>query len=131
MTECISKPCSEVSCDSARCTGGECETETASLVHNPNVSEAQPVRGVLAPQSQPDSQTTSLPVFSEDTPSSDVLKSVLVCLAYCATVMYAVLNPTMYFSGLKFACLLPACWIFAIVTVPTAYSGLVFCTARI
>lgn len=120
MTEYISMPCREVSCNSARCTGGECETEIALLVHNRTASEAQMLGEVLAPQSQPDSQTTSLSVSSEDTSSSDVLKSVLVCLAYCATVMYAVLNPNTCFSGLKFACILPACWAFAVVTAPMA-----------
>lgn len=52
----------------------------------------QPSGGVIDPQFQADSQTTGLPVFSEDTSGSDVLKSVLVCLIYCATVTYVVLN---------------------------------------
>lgn len=73
MTDCIGMPCREVSHHSAPYTGGECETNS-SLVQNHTASEAQPLGGILASQSQPDSQTTSLPVSSEDRSSTDVLK---------------------------------------------------------
>lgn len=52
----------------------------------------QPSGEVLDAQSQADSQTTSLPVFSEDISGSDVLKYVLVCLVYCVSLTYVVLN---------------------------------------
>lgn len=52
----------------------------------------QPSGGVLDAQSQADSQTTSLPVFSEDISGSDVLKSVLVCLVHCSTIACVVLD---------------------------------------
>lgn len=108
----------------ASCAGGQYETDCTHSSQS-YCTWTQPSGGVLDPQSQADSQATSMPGFSEDISGSDVLKSVLVCLVYCATVAYVVLN---MFLGLKFACILPAHWVFVIVTAPMAYRGHTVCT---
>lgn len=110
MTECLSVPGSEVSCDSASCAGGQYETDCTHSSQS-YCTWTQPSGGVLDPQSQADSQTTSMPGFSEDISGSDVLKSVLVCLVYCATVAYVVLNVFLKTEVcLYFACPLGFCY---------------------
>lgn len=90
VTESLSVPGSEVSCDSASCTGGQCETgcTTGSVILH---SDTDIRRGPRSPVSGwfPDHKLTFLlRIYIW----LNVLKSVLVCLVHCATAAYIILN---------------------------------------